>query len=273
MTFKFDANQLYRMPVHFGPTPGPRQGPDGLPFDWTRQPDRTLHTWSFLTDAESVSSLLPEGFSLHGEPVVTVELQLWRNLAWLAGRGYNTLGVKVPVRYRGTKDDVVGQFLLVIWENMPDAIISGREELGYNKIFATIDDPRCHDEEYFTSASWFGHRFVDMSQRGLREIEPQELPRAPGSGVLNFKYIPGTGADADPDASYVTLTPIGGNLKITKVSVGQGDIRFLPTDWQSMPTQFHIVSALGALPQLEARASYCVHSYGARDLSDQVRLF
>jgi hypothetical protein len=272
MTFEFDPARLYRMPAHFGPTPGPRQGPDGHPFDWTSQPDRTLHTWSFLTDEAALEPLLPPGFALHGEPVVTVELQLWRNLAWLAGRGYNTLGVKVPARFHGRENNVDGQLLLVIWENLPDAIISGREELGYNKIYASIDDVRDHGGKSSSAARWFGHRFMSLSQQDLQTIDPKDLPRPGGSGVLNFKYIPGTGANAAPDACYVTLTPPGGHLKITDAAVGRGQVRFLPTRWEDMPTQFHIVSALAALPQLESRPGYRIRSYGARDLADQVRL-
>lgn len=273
MTFEFDPHRLYRMPAHFGPTPGPRQGPDGQPFDWTSQPDRTLHTWSFLTEQTALEPFLPPGFSILGEPVVTIELQLWRNLAWLAGRDYNTLGVKVPVRYQGKESRVEGQLLMVIWENMPDAIISGREELGYNKIYASIDDVREFNGKSSSSANWFGHTFISMSQHDLRAIEPSELPRPSGSGVLSFKYVPGTGKNAKPDACYVTLTPPGGSLKITQACVGSGQIQFLPTEWEDMPTQYHIVSALAALPQLEKRPSYRVHSYGARDLSDQAQLY
>lgn len=273
MTFKFDHAYQYRMPAHFGPTPGPRQGPDGRPFDWALQPDRTLLTWSFLTDEVALEPLLPEGLSIHGEPVVQIELQLWRNLAWLAGRGYNTLGVKFPVRFRGQRDDVAGHFLSVIWEDMPDAIVSGREELGYNKIFASIDAPRSHAGTSSTGASWFGHRFVEMDQREMYEIETRDLPRPVGAGVLNYKYIPGTGEGSEPDASYLTLTPTGGNLKVTSAAKGRGKISFLPTTWQDMPTQYHIVSALASLPQLEHGPSYRVHSHGARDLSDQMRLF
>ena len=32
---------LYRMPMHFGPMPGPRQGPDGEQFGWSALPERT----------------------------------------------------------------------------------------------------------------------------------------------------------------------------------------------------------------------------------------
>ncbi|XAH24630.1 acetoacetate decarboxylase family protein [Xylophilus sp. GW821-FHT01B05] len=272
MPFEFRPGHLYRMPAHFGPTPGPRQGPDGQPFDWSEQPHRSLATVSFLSDAHSLQELLPPGFEIDGEPVVTIEVQHWTQLAWLAGRGYNTLGVKFPVRFTGKQDRAAGHFLAVLWENMPDAILSGREELGYNKIFASIEPPRIQQKAHTFSASWFGHRFVEIDINTEAEAPLGTAPRMPGDGILHFKYIPGTGEGAEPDAAYATLTPPGGKTRITRVQTGQGRARFLPTSWAQMPTQFHIINALAALPQLEWRTAYLVESIGARDLSDQRRL-
>lgn len=272
MSFVFSPHSLYRMPAHFGPTPGPRQGPDGKPFEWIEQPARSLAVVSFLSDAKHLQALLPPGFEVDGEPVVTVEVQHWRQLAWLAGRGYNTLGVKFPVRFHSTRDRVRGAFLAVLWETMPDAILSGREELGYNKIFADIDAPRVQRNLHAYAASWFGHRFVEIDIAAEADVAPDQIPRAQGDGILHFKYIPATGDAAVPDAAYATLTPLGGNTRIERARTGTGSVRFLPTSWEQMPTQFHIVNALAALPQLEPRSAYLVESVGARDLSDQRRL-
>ncbi|OZI71815.1 acetoacetate decarboxylase family protein [Bordetella genomosp. 12] len=273
MSFVFDAQQLYRMPAHFGPTPGPRQGPDGQPFDWSHQPDRTLWAMDFDADAARIAAWLPPGFELDGEPVVRIELQQWRNLAWLAGRGYNTFGVKVPVRYRGKEDAARGHFLTVLWENMPDAIISGREELGYNKIYAAIADPARQDEGPWTaSLDWLGHRFVEYDFETLSDAALDAGPAAPGDGILNFKYIAGTGPAAEPDACYCTLTPKGGQLTVTRVQTARAHLRFLPTRWEDMPTQYHIVEQLRALALGQARQAWRVESTGARDLADTRRL-
>ena len=53
----------------------------------------------------------------------------------LAGHGYNLTGVSVPTRFHGEKGVVEGNLLLVMWENHADPIITGREQLGYSKIF------------------------------------------------------------------------------------------------------------------------------------------
>lgn len=262
---------LFRMPAHFGPTPGPRQGPDGRPFDWSDQPQRTLFAVEFLSDAAALQPWMPPGFTVEAEPVVRVELQQWRGLAWLAGRGYNTFGVKVPVLYRSASRELRGHFLPVLWENMPDAILSGREELGYNKIYAEVDDPREHLGHWEASARWFGHRFADLQLSGLHEVPTAALPGTPGEGLLHYKFVPGTGRP-EPDAAYVTLTPPGGRLRLTRVLSGIGTATFLPTRWEDMPTQYHVVQALAAMPQLEARGAWLAHSQGARDLGDQQRV-
>ncbi len=262
---------LYRMPAHFGPMPGPRQGPDGHPFDWSEQPDRTLIVSRFLSDGKLLKDLLPPGFDLDGEPIVTVEVQYWRRLAWLAGRGYNTLGVKLPVRYRGRQRDCTGHFLAVIWENMPDAIISGREELGYNKLYAEIPEPRILDGVQHHGAAWFGHPFLALELSNLVEAPLTAAPRVPGDGILHHKYIPRTGSAGEADANYITLTPpTGGKTRFLQCRTGDTCVRFLPGTWEQLPTLHHIVNTLAALPVLESRGGFWGFSVGAKDLSDQV---
>ncbi len=270
MAFTLQPGMFYRMPVHFGTTPGPRQGPDGRPFDWSRQPLRTLVVARYLSTTDALQALMPEGFTVEGEPVVTVEIQYWTQLAWLAGRGYNTLGVKFPARYRGRAREWSGHFLAVIWENMPDAIISGREELGYNKIFAEIAPPRSVDGAHHFTAEWFGHRFLDLQMDQLAEAPLSDAPKVPGDGIMHYKYIPKTGHPGEVDAAYATLTPAtGSKVRLTSYQTARASVRFRASTWEELPTMFHIVNALASLPIVETRAGYRIESVGAKDLSDQ----
>ncbi|WP_164940747.1 acetoacetate decarboxylase family protein [Bradyrhizobium zhanjiangense] len=262
---------LYRMPAHFGPTPGPRQGPDGGPFDWSDQPKRTLIVARFLSEESALQRLLPSGFIVDGEPVVTVEIQYWTALAWLAGRGYNTLSLKLPVSYHGRQRRWTGHFLAVIWENMPDAIISGREELGYNKLYAEIPEPRVLDGCHHYSAHWFGNSFMTLELSALTDAPLESAPRVPGDGILHHKYVPRTGCRGQADADYVTLTPsVGGKTRFLRCKTAEVKLRFLTTTWQQLPTLHHIVNALAAVPILESRGGLWAQSVGARDLSDQM---
>ena len=83
----------YRMPTVFGPAPGPRQKADGTP--WTLEETGTMNcTWfavTYRTDRAALEALLPPGFELRGEPEVSVCFSDFRNLYWLAGRGYGIL--------------------------------------------------------------------------------------------------------------------------------------------------------------------------------------
>ena len=99
--YPFQPGKMYRMPTHFGPRTGPRQGEDGRKFENKDTPKTTTIAVSFLTNAEQLEELLPEGFELAGEPVVTVAASYMTEIEWLAGRGYNTLGVSFPAPFQG----------------------------------------------------------------------------------------------------------------------------------------------------------------------------
>src|SRR3954449_4276798 len=87
MSYRFEAGRIYRMPTHFGPAPGPRQVPDDVTVDPKRSPRRLSVAASFLTDATALEQHLPAGFSLAGEPVVTVEFHYMTDIEWLARPG------------------------------------------------------------------------------------------------------------------------------------------------------------------------------------------
>ena len=135
MSYAFIDGCQYIMPTHFGPMTGPRNSPNGTRFS---RPDcRRIEILElpFRTEEGAIRDLLPPGFELMGEPIVTIVAVYMANIAWLAGRGYNTLGVTAPVRYIGERDTGEGVLQLVLWENLPEAILTGREQLGFSKLY------------------------------------------------------------------------------------------------------------------------------------------
>jgi DUF971 family protein len=54
-------------------------------------------------------------------------------------------------------------------------------------------------------------------------------PDTHGSGILDWKYIPGCAEDGAADACYSTFTPAGGSLRVTRVQTAQAQLRFLST--------------------------------------------
>ena len=109
MSYRFEAGRLYRMPTHFGPTPGPRQLPPDVGIDRKLSPRLLSVTASFLTDPKLLDRHLPEGFTLAGEPVVTVEFHHMTDIDWLAGRGYTMIWVSWPATFTGRRDRATGK--------------------------------------------------------------------------------------------------------------------------------------------------------------------
>lgn len=291
MPYEKKPGTMYMMPTHFGPAAGPRQGPDGRGFDCRDNPRTTSYSVRFLTRADLLDALLPSGFRLAGEPVVTVTVSYMTEIEWLAGRGYNTLGVSFPAEYAGEVDRARGTFLAVLWENLADPILTGREQLGFSKIYCAIPPPAVLNDETRCTAEWLGYTFMDMhlsemektplapaeptaeeAEGAAKEAEPpaEEADGAELAGTLHHKYIPRTGEWGTADAEYAVLTPSAApNRRVTAQRHGRGSVRFHRAEWRDLPTQYHIVNALADLEQIAFLGANIVETVGGKDLSDQ----
>lgn len=278
MGYKLDPNAMYRMPTHFGPRTGPRYGPDGRKFACKDNPKSTSVTVSFLTNSEQLEAFLPPGFSLNGEPVVSVSGGYMKEIEWLAGRGYNTLGVSFPAVYDGEVDRATGSLLTVLWENLTDPILTGREELGFSKIYCELPDPLTFAGETHCTASWMGFKFMDMRVRATEQVPippaspPAQQPSGeqPLTGSLHYKYMPRTGEWGTADVAYAVLTPASSpNRVVQEHWRGEGTVEFHKARWEDLPTQYNIVNAFHALEVKEWRGASIVKSVGGKDLSDQ----
>ena len=267
------SKRMLRMPVHFGPRTGPRAGPDGRRFECRDGPNVTSFAVQFLSSERQLEALLPKGFALAGEPVVTVYANYQTDIEWLAGRGYNLLGVRFPATFNGQQDNVTGQLLTVLWENLTDPIITGRDELGVPKVYCELPEPTQNDGEYHLTASWLGFRFLDMRVGQLRRMSSEEISTAQNAqssaGDLHYKYIPKTGEWGSADVAYVTHIPAATpNRVIHEQSTGTGSVEFHQARWEDMPTQYNIVNALRALDIREWRGASMTRWTGGKDLSD-----
>ncbi len=269
MTYRFEAGRIYRMPTHFGPAPGPRQVPDGIAVDPTRSPRRLSVSASFLTDAAALERHLPEGFTLASEPVVTVDVHHMTDIDWLAGRGYTMIWVGWPATFTGRRDRATGKFLAVVWENLADPIITGRDEIGHPKLYAEIAEPRRWNGAQICTAGWMGFRFLDLAVSQLRDAAP--APQAAASdGTLMLKYTPRTGAWGETELCQVTLTPAADpDCHIERRQTGTGTVCFHAASWSDLPTLHHVVNALAALPVLEPRGGSITHARGGKTYRDQ----
>jgi len=274
MPYCFQPGKMYRMPTHFGPRTGPRQGAEGRKFENKDTPKATTITVSFLTSGDQLEALLPERFELAGEPIVTVEASYLTEIEWLAGRGYNILGVSFPATYHGEQDHVTGSFLTVLWENLTDPIITGREELGFAKVYCELPEPVVLRGETHVTASWMGFKFLDVKVNNLRQLSVAEIERLAlaqtSDGILHYKYMPRTGEWGAADAAYATLTPAATPHRVVKERwVGDGSVQFHKARWEDMPTQYNIVNTFYDLEIKEIRGASVTKTVGSKDLSDQ----
>lgn len=274
MPYQFDPKAMYRMPTHFGPRTGPRRGPDGKGFDCIDSPKSTTLAVSFLTNAKQIEAFLPPRFALAGDPVVTVHATYMTEISWLAGRGYTVLGVAFPATYNGDVDQITGSFLTVLWENLTDPIITGREELGFAKIYCDLPDPVVWRGNYHATASWLGFKFLDINVDNLTQQSADEIAALgannKSAGTLHYKYMPRTGEWGTADVEYACLTPAeGSNARVLERWTGDGTVEFQHARWEDMPTQYNIVNAFHGLEILEYRGASVTKSVGGKDLRDQ----
>jgi hypothetical protein len=269
----------YRMPRVFGPLPGPRNVPkdkQNLPNNQTN----LIIAVTALTAAEPLEALLPPDCVLDGEPLVTMTMTFMSNIGWLAGRGYTILNVGFRIAHHSkSQGRLVGQFAPVVWENLADPIMTGREELGFSKIYADMPAPVIIGDSYSGSAGWLGFRFFEMETSDLEEapLAPSPSPEVPGpeapgpEGSFHYKFIPRTAALGTADAEYLEYAPrstVSGNMRLIKKLAGKGRFRFHAARWEDVPFQYPIINALAALPVKEYRGASVSHLVATGSIGD-----
>lgn len=241
--FKLDPAASYMMPAHFGPRPmSPRSS------GWYR--DVTSVSVAFETEPEALGAYLPAPFEVDDHAVVTVTYACNRNVDWLAGHGYNLIAVNAAAVYKGDQEERRGQYTLVMWENLADPILTGRELQGIPKIYADIPDHRVDNGVWHASASHFNHPIMDLKVENLRapthaEIEAYSAANADADNPMAWRFMPGI-SGFGTSISEPTLFP--SEHKITSTEVGDGRVNWQHLTWEQNPTQCHIVNALAELP-------------------------
>ncbi len=269
MSYLFDPRSMYRMPTHFGPALGPRQGMQGRRYECRTGPRQLIVEAAFEADAAQLAALLPPRF----EPLEPARLVLsfvyMTEIEWLAGRGYNTFGVRFPARYVGAAGEVRGEFLAVLWENRPEPIITGREELGFSKVYCELPEMVRDGSSLGCRASWEATTFAVMELSGLAPGDPA-AGMADSAGLLHYKYVPRTGEWGKADAEYAVLTPAGApNFQLEHCERGVASMRFQPASWEALPTLYREVTALSELRIGRNLWAHVLRARGYKDLSDQ----
>jgi len=234
-----------RMPAHFG-------HPDLsaiLKNGEAVYGDVTQIALDYRTDEKLLKQFLPQPYELNGDPVVSVEYSMNRRIEWLAGGEYNIISVSVPAIYLGEVDKVSGNYALVLWENLTDPILTGREMHGIPKIYGDIENHRIFNGIWKTSLSNRGKTILDIHAADLTRMAPDEFEGFKENGqqrnLLGWKYIPNETL-TDAIASYATVLPA--SVRCCEAWSARGSLCWYPQTWEENPTQAHIVNALHSLP-------------------------
>ena len=108
-------------------------------------------------------------------PGVKENVLWWDVIKGSAIKGYNLVTVNLSAVYRGGDKPLHAPYCLVMWENMTDPILAGRELLGVPKIYADIPDHQQIGGVWHSRASHFGNKIMDMSINGLTALPEESI--------------------------------------------------------------------------------------------------
>lgn len=286
-------NMYWRMPIGFGPFPGPRQDAYGRALQDGLQ--RTFSTVSvkFTTSRTFLETLFPTTQFRFKAPATVCQASISMteldNMQWLGGKGYRHLGLYIHGVEYVKKDGTTlsGTHMPLLFESITDPIVSGREELGMPKLFCDIDIDR-QPTSVNVSASWRGAKFIDMSLSGLKEDDVSTEAGTIGGeadyGILVYKYIPAVGQPGKADAEYAIVVPHeeeepkGKVQKVLRAQAAQDSeasgakISIQALDWTRLPTLHHVTSVLAQIPIYEVLSAKVVEGSGVPDVSAARRI-
>ncbi|CAK7234558.1 hypothetical protein SEUCBS140593_008984 [Sporothrix eucalyptigena] len=276
----------WRMPVSFGPMPGPRQTYEGVPRTATHSTFTTASI-KFKTSRTLLQNLFPsESFKFKTPGTVayaSFSQTTLNKMEWLGGSGYRHLGLYLHgVQFTKKNGEVLnGTYLPLLFESLTDPIVSGREELGMPKLYCSIDLYR-RATSYRIQAGWEGANFGTLTLEDLHEDDPASEHGTIGGeaddGIFAYKYIPRVGDRGKADVQHATFVPHAQESKVVPSKVervwraGKASIKFDGLDWDALPTLHHIVSRLAEIPIYEVISAKVVSGVGVPDVSSAIRI-
>ena len=262
--FIFEPDKIYSMPPFFG---GAKYNKDAEGI----VKDALIINITEVTDAKLLNNYLPRGFKLL-RPELTIGFAQFRQIDFLAGSSYNAVQVTVPVSFNGKRDNLEGNFNLVVWENKTVPITGGREETGIPKIYADIQDFHILNNKYFSNLSFEGNTFLRISMTVKKPMDTMRLDELRGKhsviNTLGWRYIPkigGPGADLSQPVLYPQYADID------KSWVGEGSAKWTKLTWEQNERQAHIISSLASLPVFEVKPAVMMHgTYTMKPITGRV---
>jgi acetoacetate decarboxylase len=217
-----------------------------------RYESNTRHCMTYLTDHDALARVLPPGFSPTKEPTIQVNYTTCLGIDYMAGRGYNLIGVDALARFDGEKDHLEGYFGLVLWMDKYLPMVMGREIMGAAKILSEVPPLRTFGGRTCFTMSEEGSLLIEGELWNLQELSESEISARLLAGGdtqwLGWKYVPNVTSDG-PDVSCATYLPVKRDVR--KMWSAQGKVKFHETPWENAPLSGPIVNKLMQLPILK----------------------
>lgn len=282
-TWAQTPKMYWRMPIAFGPMPGPRQSHYGVERDGTASTFTTASI-KFKTSRTMLQNLFPPGrrgwrFTNPGTVAYASFSQTTLNkMEWLGGSGYKHIGLYVHGVEYEKKDGttVKGTYLPLLFESLTDPIVSGREELGMPKLYTSVDIYR-RSASYRIRTGWEGALWGNFLLEGLVEgdasSEGGSISGEADAGILAYRYIPRVGRQnkgvaAEEHATFDAFAEAKPKPRVQKIwTATKPSFSIDALDWEQLPTMHHIISRLAELPVYEVVAGKVVEGVGVPDVA------
>ena len=259
---KIEPGTKYDMPVAFGKS---------IYTAVTHVPELQLISTSFETTPEAIESLMPRHLAPGERSIVYVNRLRYRGIDYLAGRGYEEFVVAVNARHEHDGKVINAPYVVCVWVDEVPSILSGREALGYPKLYANIPQLIDYEGRRRFSASEYGRTILSGEVRNLRELPEAGLAKINATiSEYNFawKYI--QGPEDTVDADYITLTRMSWDYK--RAWIGEGEAHFHPGPFEEIPASHAAVNGLAALPVLARQPAFVADATAVIYRSETKRL-
>jgi len=239
------ADARYDMPTFFGPSIIP---------DYS-EPTADLAIVTFLTDAAPLEAILPAGFALAGDPVMSVSMIDYSDVDYLGGRGYKEVVISFPTRFEGKVDRMNGGFAPVLWVSEPGALMAGREFMGLPKLMAEFETAADADRRSFR-LSEYGAPLMAGSVHGMKPLSAEQLAKVQERSqevcTFGWKHIPAAGGVVDLAYPLVNVM----RWQYEQAWTGEGEVQFFAPDAAAAPFGSRAARFLAGLPVREVRRSF-----------------
>ena len=201
----------------------------------------------YETDLEELRKLVPPELELTNNRLAInkIENGFVRSFG---GRKYDLLCVVAFVRFGEGKDAVEGAYSLVMWENMFDPVMIGREALGVPKLIADLDPIVQQGDDHHLVASINSSTFLKVKATlttplGAAEID--KINQSPVERNINLRHLPQPSLRG---AAYEDLILYQTRNRYTDGITGTAEFQWILPEAHESPLQEHIVRGLAALP-------------------------